>query len=828
MQRNTMNIKRFFLCLSLLVFVFINVHDVQGQKRMNRHIRAGNVAYKNNQYQLAIEKYKKGFSKIKGKNYELKGEISFRMGEMYRLNGGFRRAKNYYYRAIRYDYAVTNPDVYLYYAQALQMNEDYEKAIEAFEKYLEYKPENALALKGIASCKLADEWQKDPAPVTVENVKRINSSQNDFAPTYVDKYYSSIIFTSNRDEASGDELDLWTGKKFADIFYAKKDRQGKWQKPVLVDTKNNINTEENEGSAKISPSFENIYFTRCVKRKGNPAGCKIYKASRSGVNWGKAEEIKLSNDSATIYGHPTVNMDEDYMIMASPRNGGKGGKDLYYSEKVDGKWTKPINLSDVINTQGDEVFPFLLNDSVLYFSSNGHLGMGGLDIFRSEKKDGKWQKPENLRYPYNSVADDFGFIKREKREEGFFTSNRKGSRKDDIYYYLNPPVEFTLKGKVMDEETLQPVEKVEVQLINLSEKSQELALTDPEGFFSYSQSQLLPNKTYLIKIEKDNYFSVEDTIKTTGFVKSTEFDKKYNLNRIPDKAVVLPEILFDLGKWELKKQYQDSLQGLIQRLDANENIVIELAAHTDARSDDEYNDILSQKRAESVVKYLIDRGIDPDRLLAKGYGERAPRVLEKDMMKNDVKFPKNTVLTEAYIDSLDSKEKQELAHQLNRRIEFRVIRKDFIPKESVADIEESSAIALITNPNSNTVNYIPGKGTDILFPAIINGYTFNISYSQDYAELAISPQKAKELLDKGLITKRNFDEYALKFLKKGKIPNQTEITIDEIRIGAAVLKDVKASIFKYVKNGIQIGPEGLKAFGSYKIDEENFKIIFSK
>ncbi len=803
MQKSKIIIKPILLFLSLFIGLNLSSVSVQAQRKLNRHIRAGHIAYENKQYQLAIKKYKKGFKKIRGKNYELRGEVSFRMGEMYRLNGEYRRAKNYYLRAIRYDYAVTNPDVYLYYAQSLHMSEDYEKAIEAFEKYLEYKPENQLALSGIESCKLADEWEKEPATITVENVKRINSSANDFAPTYVDKYYSSVIFTSNREDATGDETDLWTGKKFSDIFYAKKDRQGKWQKPVLVDTKNNINTPENEGAAKLSPGFENIYFTRCERREGNIAGCKIYKASRSGVNWGKAQEIKLSQDSASIYGHPTVNSTEDYMIVASPRNGGKGGKDLYYSEFLDGRWTKPINLSDVLNTQGDEVFPFLLNDSVLYFSSNGHLGMGGLDIFRSEKKDGEWQKPENLRYPYNSVADDFGIVIREGREEGFFTSNRKGSRKDDIYYFLNPPVEFTMKGKVMDIETLQPVEKVEVKLIELSDKSEELVLTDAEGFFSYSQSQLPPNKTFILKIEKENYFTVEDTIKTTGFVESTEFDKKYDLNRIPDKAVVLPEILFDLGKWELKTQYQDSLRGLIQRLDANSNIVIELAAHTDARSDDEYNDILSQKRAESVVKYLIDRGIDPDRLLAKGYGERAPRVLQKNITKQGVTF-------EA------------------RRIEFRVIRKDFIPKESVADIEESSAIALVTNPNSNAINYIPGKGSNIIFPAIINGYTFNVNYSENYSGLAISPQKAKELLDKGLITKRNFDEYALKYLKKGKIPNQTEITIDEIRIGASVLKNVKTSIFKYVKNEIEIGPEGLKAFGNYKIDEENFKIIFSR
>lgn len=813
----------------LFIFSFLSSTAIFAQEEKNRHLVAADAAYDNQQYQIAIEKYKKGYSKIKGRKFDLKGEISFRLGECYRKNGDFRRSRVYYYRAIRFDYATINPDVYLYYAQMLQMNEDYEEAIEAFNKYLEYKPESKIAQKGIESCKRGEEWQENPTGFTVENLYRINSSNDDFAPAYADKFYSSIIFTSNRKEEDAEQkVDPWTGKPFSDLYYVKKDRQGKWGDVVNIDKKETVNTEANEGAPVLNSSFDAMYFTRCEKRKERKAGCKIYKSTRSGMNWGKPQEIQLGSDSSDVFGHPAINSDETLLIFSTDKPGGVGRKDLYYSEFIDGKWQRPLNLGKVINTEGDELFPFLRNDSVLYFSSNGHLGMGGLDIFRSTKKDGKWQKPVNMKYPMNSVGHDFGITMQPERDEGYMTSNRRGTRGDDIFYFINPPIEYTLSGNVIDAQSLQPIESAEVKLRNIEISNTENGLTDAKGFYSFAPGQFDEESTYLVEVSKPNYFTVTDTLSTVGVMKSTDFEMDFNMERIPDKPVILPDILFDLGKWDLKEQYQDSLQGLIQRLDANKNIVIELGAHTDARASEEYNDVLSQKRAESVVEYLIKRGINPKRLVAKGYGERQPRTLQKNVMRDSILFEQGITLTEGYIDSIQSEERKEIAHQLNRRIDFRILRKDFVPESKFTGSDKESAIALIKDPSSNKVNYLPGKGVNILLPVIINGYTYNVSYSKNFGDLTMSSNFAKSLLKKGLIDKNDFNESAIPSLKRGNVPDQSRIRLDEVRIGATSLRDVEATVFNYFDGEIQIGPDFLERFGEYEIDEENFQIIFKK
>ncbi len=819
--------KHLLFLMFISVFSLALLNPALSQEDINRHLEAANAAYENQQYNVAIEKFKKGYSKIKGRKYDLKGKVSFRMAECYRLNGDYRRSRVYYYRAIRFDYATINPVVHLYYAQALQSNEDYEKAIEAYNKYLEYKPDSRITEKGIESCQVAKEWQDNPTGFEVENLYRINSSANDFAPAYADKFYSSIIFTSTREEATGEETDPWTGEYFSDLFYVKQDRQERWGDVVNIDEKENINTEANEGAPVLTSDFKAMYFTRCEKRDDKKAGCRIYKSTRSGMNWGEAKEIELSNDSSDVFGHPAINKDETLLIFASDRPGGVGGKDLYYAEYMNGEWKRPKNLSDTINTEGDEVFPFLQNDSILYFSSNGHVGMGGLDIYRTVKRNGKWQKPINMKYPLNSVADDFGITMQKDREEGYFSSNRQGSRGDDIYYFINPPIEITLKGNLIDNQTLQPVEEASVKLTEQNTESSNNAKTNSEGFFSFGSSQLKEETSYVIEIIKDNYFQIKDTLSTKEVVSSADFERNYELQRIPDEPVVLPDILFETGKWELQTQYEDSLQGLIQRLDANQNIVVELGAHTDARASKEYNDVLSQKRAEAVVDYLIARGINPQRLVAQGYGEREPRKLQKRIVRDDIEFEKGTILTEGFIDSLNTEKAREIAMQLNRRIDFRVLRKDFKPQNNNKK-SGKSAVALIKDPNSNKVNYIPGKGTNILVPIIIDGYAYNVVFSKSYGDLLVSPGFAKSMLDKGRLDKENFNERAHSSLRRGNIPNQSQITFDEVRVGNTSLFDFKASVFSYIDEEIQIGPKFLEKFGEYEIDEENFQIIFEK
>jgi len=829
--------------ITLLIFLFLGAFSTQiraqqeeenqddGSPDLNRHIVAANNAYEHQQYSVAIEKYKKGYSKIDGRKYDLKGKISFRLAESYRKNGMFRRASIYYYRAVRFDYATKNPEVYLHYGQMLQMNEDYEDAIEAFNNYLEYKPDSEIAKKGIKSCQLTQKWKENPTGFTVDNPYRINSGENDFAPAYADEYFRSIIFTSNREGTTGEDIDPWTGEPFSDLFYAKKDRRERWSEPTLIDKQKNVNTEVNEGAPELNDDFTKIYFTRCMKREDKKAGCEIYVANRAGMNWGKPQALNITRDSSDVVGHPTVNDDESVIIFASDFPGGQGNKDLWMAtrEGASGEFGRPENLGDTINTPGNELFPFLRNDSTLYFSSNGHIGMGGLDIFKSVKKNGRWQPPVNMKYPINSIADDFGITMQKDRDEGYLSSNRRGSRGgDDIFYFINPPVEITFSGNVKDEQTLQPVEEAEVILSRVNKDDNQRAVTDPKGFFRFSPSQLKQGEVYTLKISRDNYFNNLDTLDLTGYTESTDLKRDYSMQRIPDKPILLPDILYDLGKWELKPQYQDSLQGLIERLDKNKKLVIELAAHTDARASEEYNDILSQKRAESVVDYLIKRGIDPDRLVPKGYGEKQPRTLRDTISNNGITFKEGVTLTESFIDSLPTEKEKEFAHQLNRRTEFSVIRKDFQPKKSYKEEKDKKDIDVVADPNSHIVNYALGKGNEIKIPVIINGYTFNVSFDEDYGELYASRDFAFELLERGIITKDDFDETARKYLRQGSIRNMTQFNIDVLRIGSGKVTDIKATVSNFFEGKIQMGPEVLKQFGQYKIDEENFRIIFQK
>lgn len=803
--------------------------EENGKGAPNRHLEAARQAYEHQQYSVAIEKYKEGYSKLEGKKYDLKGKISYRIGESYRKNGAFRRARLYYYRAIRFEYHTQEPKVYLYYAQMLQMNEDYEDAIAAYKNYLEYKPDSEIAEKGIKSCKLTQKWKENPTGFSVENPYRINSGEDDFAPTYADKYHRSIIFTSNREGTTGEDIDPWTDKPFSDLFYAKKNPEERWNDPVLIDKKKNVNTKVNEGAPELNAEFNKLYFTRCFKRENKKAGCKIFVSQRSGMNWGKPESLDLGHDSADIVGHPTINDDETLIIFAADLPGGEGKKDLWYAKKdgSDGKYNRPVNLGETINTAGNELFPFLRNDSTLYFSSNGHIGMGGLDIFKTTKREGEWQEPVNMKYPINSIANDFGITMQKDRKEGYLSSNRRGSRGgDDIFYFINPPVEITLSANVKDQQSLQPVEEAEVELSPVNSESSQRAVTNSEGFFQFGQSQIEQGKTHSLEISKNNYFNLIDTIDTQGITESTDIEKDYTFERIPDKPIVLPDILYDLGKWELKEQYQDSLQGLIERLDRNKKLVVELGAHTDARASEEYNDILSQKRAESVVDYLIKRGIDAERLVAKGYGEKQPRTLRKTITEDSITFEKGTTLTESFIDSLPNEKQQELAHQLNRRTEFSIIRKDFKPKESPQKEKNKQNIGIVQDPGVNKVNYVLGKGGEITIPVIINGYTYKVAFSKSYASLYVSDSFVMQLLERGVITKDNFPERARRTLKRGNIRNMTEITLDEVRIGSKKVNDIKVTASKNFDGKIQMGPQVLEKFGDYTIDKENFQIIF--
>ncbi len=806
-----------FLCLCL---------DTELYAQRRNPAKNADLAFGRKQYTEAVDRYKKAYKKTK-RNKSERARISYQMGECYRLIGLTKRAEPYYKRVLKTDYISTHPEVYLTLAETYKMNEKYKEAIECYEEYIKAVPDDPRGPLGLETTNLIQEWVENPSRYEMTELKKINSKNSDFGATWTGSNFNEIIFTSSRDGATGGEKEGITGQDFTDFWTSKQDRKGEWSTPVLADEGNNINTDDSDGVPFMNQNFTKMYFTRCQAGEHRKNGCQIMVASKSGGAYSNAKPVEIATvDTLDIVGHPTLSGDELILYFSAERKGGFGGKDLWISTRKSTAeaFGRPFNLGENINTAGDEVFPFLRNDTTLYFSSNGHGGMGGLDIFVSTiDTAGNWGQPVNLKSPMNSVGDDFAICFHPTEERGFMSSNRGNSRGiDNIYYFEEPQIKFTFSGTVKDENTLQFVSNATVRFVG-SDGSVMSTRTNDKGYFNFSESQVNKNTTYEITIDKDNYFTLNATETTVGLEFSKDFEKEYTLQPIPEEPIMLPDILYDLGKWDLKPQFEDSLQGLIETLQLNPTITIELASHTDARDTDEHNDILSQKRAQSVVDYLIIRGIDPLRLTAKGYGERVPRTIHKDMTVKGYTFKEGTRLTEDFINKLPNNDVREAAHQMNRRTEFRILSKDFVPR---TNIDENATVNIAINPTE--ANYIP-IATDsrgyFAFDAHVDGYKELFTYSQN-AEFCMSEKTALRLLQDGRINRDNFEGDVEKILGTGSVANGAVLTLKEIRIANKTLSNVKVKVVQKMVESWVIGKNTLKEFGDFEFDSKEKKLIF--
>jgi len=786
--------------------------------------KSADEAFSKQQYSLAIDKYKKAYSKVK-KNKEEKNRITAQLAECYRLTGNYKRAVASYKRLIKNEFDKRNPEIILHYANMLKITGNYEEAIVQYNSYAERVPEDVRGRKGAETTALIEQWIENPSKYEVTNIKKINSREADFAPSYTTDNFNEIVFTSTREGATGKETDNWTYQNFSDLFIAKVDRKDEWSEPVLFDATENINTNANEGAAVFNSKFNTIYFTRCPNDQQKESGCQIYKSKRSGRTWSKPDMVEISGiDTLSTVGQPTVSDGELVIYFSANRRNGLGGKDIWvaFRDSKSEAFGRPMNLGDVINTPGDEMFPFLRNDTTLFFASDGHGGMGGLDIFVTTiDTSGNWGTPKNLKYPINSTFDDFGIVFHPTDEYGFLSSNRKGTRgMEDIWYFIEPPLLFSLSGTIRDDRTLMSMPDVNVQLVGSTGLSV-TTRTNDEGFYSFGESQLEQNTMYEVLVAKPNYFNEKGTFTTVGVEFSKEFVKDFNLRPIPAEPIELPEILYDLAKWELKPQYQDSLQGLIQTLRDNPNIVVELAAHTDARDSDERNDVLSQRRAQSVVDYLIIRGIEPARLVAKGYGERVPLTLKKDVIRDGFPFADGTTMDETFIESLTNNSEKEAAHQLNRRTEFRVLRKDYVPSSTNIDL---ATINIAINPEDNAIVFTeaPGTGTYIS-TCIINGYNEEFAFDRS-ADPMISLDKAMDLLRWGAISKEDFEGDPERVLANNTIADKAYIVIKEVNIANQKVENIRVQVRHKLNYGLVFGDRLMKQFGKYSYNVKTHKL----
>ncbi len=663
-------------CLLFVAILCLLPGDLYAQ---NRRVVRADKAFELKQYSEAIDLYQRAYNRVRRRDREEAARLVFQIAMCHKYTNNHRAAEAWFNRAIRSNY----PDqvARLYMADAMMKNGKYEEALENYQLFLNDHPDDWRALRGIASIELLEELQENPEPYEVEAVRLFNSRNDDYTPAFSDLRANTLIFSSSRDDAVGRDNDPWTGHKHTSFFVSYRDRAGNWSRPALLDD-GPINTEYNEGAPAVNATATDIYFTRCVRGADEDMGCRIFRATREGANWINPQEIKLTDDSLVTVGHPAISPDEMTLYFASDMEGSMGPMDIWMvTRSSPGEpFGDPVNVGPPINTPGTEMFPYVREDGTLYFASDGHPGLGGLDIFRSEFTPDGWSEPENLRPPINSSADDFGIVFEPGKESGFFSSNRGRGAIYDIYSFHLPPVEFMISGVVFDDSTKYIVPDATVQLVGADGTLRQVE-TDREGKYMFGPAMLRENTRYEILVNKSGYFSSRAQQSTIGFDRSQEFVVDLAIAPIPETAIELPEILYDFDSWVLRPQFKDSLNGLVQTMYDNPTIIIELASHTDSRGTEVYNDTLSQRRAQAVVDYLIDQGIDRERLEARGYGKRNPRVIEQIIERDGFVFEEGTVLSEEFINSLQDEAHQEVAHQMNRRTEFRVIGEDYEPPE---------------------------------------------------------------------------------------------------------------------------------------------------
>ncbi len=642
--------------------------NITSAQKKDKDFKA-NAAFDAGEYFKAIDYYKTAYNKIKDKSR--KNEIVFKIAECYRILREPRKAELWYKKAIGADFQ--DPMVYLRYAEMLMMNENYEEAAGQFKKYSEFVPDDPRADNGIRSCQVAVEWLENPIGYEVEEMRYFNSRERDFSPAYGEDDYATVYFTSTRDDATGKENHGATGQNYTDIFVSKQDRKGKWSTPVPMGEE--FSSEADDGTPNISHDFSTMYFTRCPKGKNEKLGCYIFASNKKGLDWGEPKQLKISDDSVVI-AHPAIGPENLELFFVSDLPGGFGGKDIWkVSRSNEGDdWSEPENLGEDINTPGDEMFPYVHFDGSLYFSSDSHIGLGGLDIYKATKTEGGRWTVENLRPPINSADDDFGIVFESEAERGFFSSSRKGRANDELYSFYLPPLKFNVTGVVRDEKTNLAIPGSTVKSIGSDGITIE-AETNEVGAFRF---MLKPNTDYVFIASRDRYLNGKERETTKGLEKSTNFQTIIYLAPV-DQVIELENIFYDFASAELREESKVTLDGLVETLNDNPNVTIELMSHTDSRGTDEDNNLLSQRRAQSVVDYLISKGIATDRLEAKGYGETVPKIVDSEVAEQIPFVTIGDILTEEYIESLDENI-QESAHQINRRTEFKVLRTDYIPR----------------------------------------------------------------------------------------------------------------------------------------------------
>lgn len=652
-------IKTYYLLMAFLAVVLM-LHSCAADNAM----RKGEKFLAIGEYHDAAEQFKKAYTKTPTKERQLRGQRALKMAHCYRHISSTQKAISAYRNALRYNVATL--DDRLDYARLLLKNGEYKRALTEFELLNDSMPNNVLVRNGLLSAKMAPKWKEQGSDYTVKKMTEFNSRRADYCPVLAGDQWDRLYFSSTRNDALGDELSGITGAKPGDIFFSDKDDKGKWSKPQTIES--GLNTEYDEGACCLSPDGSTMYLTQCLSDASYPRFAQIVTAQRSDASWGKTIPLLITNDTLSAYAHPAVSPDGEWLYFVSDMPGGKGGLDIWRMRLTANGPVGVENLGEPINTPGDEMFPTFRPNGDFYFSSNGHPGFGGLDIFiATVGEDGKYHL-SHPGYPLNSQGDDFGMTFQGQLNQGFFSSNRGDGRGwDHVYSFYNPEIVQTIRGWIYEQDGYE-LTAGEARIVGTDGTNLRLGVRG-DGSFEYV---VKPGVDYIILAMCDGFLNHKEEIHVDSVKESKVYDLQFPLASI-SAPVLIDNIFYAFDKATLLPESKNALDSLILMLNENPNITIELSAHTDYRGAEAYNKKLSQKRAESVVNYLINHGIAADRLTAVGYGEEKPKTIRRKVAERYPWLKENDVLTEEFILKLKP-EQQETANALNRRTEFKVLR----------------------------------------------------------------------------------------------------------------------------------------------------------
>jgi peptidoglycan-associated lipoprotein len=662
----------FSACVALMLLAACNA---------DTNVKKGDQLYALGEYFDAAAQYKTAYTRTQPKEKAKRGIRALKMADCYRHINATVKAIGAYQNAVRYK--VADSTAILYLAEMQRKNGDYKAAAKNYDTYLRLDPLNKIAGLGLQSCMTAPEWKQEPNRYIVKKQDFFNSRRAEYCPVLGGDDYGQLYFTSTRPQAHGSELSGITGMKNGDLFVAKKDDKGKWKQPEIIDS--DINTDQDEGACGLTPDSKTMYYTYCPVDASYPRYAQIYESSRTDASWKKGQLVEISKDTLSSYAHPAVSPDGQWLYFVSDMPGGEGGLDIWRIRLTTNGLGGAENLGKDINTPGNEMFPTFRPNGELYFSSDGRGGMGGLDIFKATLDTvAKTWSVENLQYPMNSYGDDFGMTFEGVHNRGYFSSNRGDARGwDHIYSFELPEILQTVKGWVYEKDGYELPAGL-VYMVGDDGTNLKLSVKTDGSF----EQIIKPNVHYTFLGTCKGYLNHREELFVDTVHESKEYVLQFALASIT-APVLVPGIFYDFDKADLKPESKTALDELYKILIENPNVTIELSAHCDYRGSDAYNVRLSQRRAESVVKYLIAKGIPSDRLTPVGYGKSRPKVIKKKLTEKYPFLHENDTLTEAFIKKL-SKQRQDTCNALNRRTEFKVLRTTYglfeqLKKEEAAE-----------------------------------------------------------------------------------------------------------------------------------------------